>query len=88
MLLCLTSFHIVKPTLSVFRTLEIEITQKPAKNRQKLGKIGQNPVYNRSETGEILGTLIRDQPGQLLLLDFFDCRIKNFTGRYRPNRQS
>ena len=47
MLLCLTSFHIVKPTLSVFWTLEIEITQKPAKKRQKPAKNGEN----RSKTG-------------------------------------
>ena len=71
----------MKPTLSVFRTLEIEITQKTAKN-------GGKSVKNRSKTGEILGTLMRDQSGQLLLMDFFDYRQKDFTGRYRPNRQS
>ena len=54
MLLCLTSFHIVKPTLSVFRTLEIEITEKPAKKPAKPAKNGENrskpglkPVGNR-----------------------------------------
>ena len=51
MLLCLTSLHIVTPTLSVFRTLEIEITQKLAKKRQKPAKKWGKSVKNRSKTG-------------------------------------
>ena len=71
MLLCSTSLHIVKPTLSVFRTIEIDNTQKPGKNP---GKTGQNPA----KTGEILGTLFCDRPEQLLLMDFFDYLKKTF----------
>ena len=33
-----TSLRIVKPTLSVFQTIGIDFTQKPAKNPTKSGK--------------------------------------------------
>ena len=65
MLLCSTSLHIVKPTLSVFRTIEIDFTRKPGENPGKTGKTGQKPT----KTGEILGTLFCDRPEQLLLMD-------------------
>ena len=54
------------------------------KFRQKSGK-------NRSKTGQKPGTLSRDQPEQLLLLDFFDYLKKTFpadsgrTGSPRAN---
>ena len=87
MLLCSTSLHIVKPTLSVFWTIEIDNTRKP-------GKIRGKPVKNRqkpAKTGEILGTLFCDRPEQLLLMDFFDYLKKTFpadsgrTGSPRAN---
>ena len=74
MLLCSTSLHIVKPTLSVFRTIEIDFTRKPGKIQENPGKTGQKPA----KTGEILGTVFCDRPEQLLLMDFFDYLKKTF----------
>ena len=71
-------------SLSVFRTKEIDFTQKPGKNPGKSGK-------NRSKTGQIFGTLSRDRYEQLLLMDFFDYLKKTFpadsgrTGSPRAN---
>ena len=70
-------------SLSVLRTTETfspKLAKKPAKT-------GQKPV----KTGDISGTLSRDQPEQLLLVDFFDYLKKTFpadsgrTGRARAN---
>ena len=64
-------------SLSVFRTKEIDFTQKPGKNPGKSGKTGQKPA----KTGQIFGTLSRDRYEQLLLMDFFDYLKKTFSGR-------
>ena len=74
-------------SLSVFRTTEIDFTQKPGKIRENPGKTGQKPA----KTGQIFGTLSRDRYEQLLLMDFFDYLKKTFsadsgrTGRARAN---
>ena len=73
---------------STFRNYEVHqnriFPEIPAKIREK-------PVKNRSKTGQKPGTLSRDQPEQLLLLDFFDYLKKTFladsgrTGSPRAN---
>ena len=74
-------------SLSVFRTKEIDFTQKPGKIRENPGKTGQKPA----KTGQIFGTLSRDRYEQLLLMDFFDYLKKTFpadsgrTGSPRAN---
>ena len=73
---------------STFRNYEVHqdriFSEIPAKIREKTG---ENPVKN----GQKPGTLSRDQPEQLLLLDFFDYLKKTFpadsgrTGSPRAN---